>query len=622
MQMYFNHQRLTLRPQDAIATGGEADIFRWQNDAIKLFKAPDHPDYHGFPQAQQAAQFRLDQHQTKLRQFPQNLPDRVITPTNLVTDRAGRIWGYGMPLVEPARVLRQYSDRALHRSGMDNGAIAQILQDLHGTIAAIHRVGVVIGDFNDLNVLVQGDRAYLIDADSFQFGGFACTVFTAAFVDPLRCDPTANAPLLNAPYHPETDWYAFGVMVMRSLLCVGPYGGVYKPKNPAQLVPPAARPLHRITIFHPEVKYPKPALPIESLSDDLLHHCYRVFVDDQRGPFPVKLLQDLHWRTCPQCQLEHTRAACPVCTHATITPVPPPLTQTGRGTVTATVLYRTTGLILAAQRVGSQVQWLVQEAGQLKREGGAVILAGDRDPSLWAGLQNRTTLIAKGGQAIAFHPDHPPERIAVETHQHQPQLVTNGRDRFWLHNGQLFKAGRFGPDYWGDVLAGQTQIWVGASFGVGCYRAGHLSVTFTFAVGQPGINDQVRLDWGRGQQLAAHCAIGPTRAWLVWVMQTDGITHYHGAVIHSTGAVEAQLQATPGDAPWLEAFHSHCAVGNVLFAATDSGIVRVEAYQGAVQVAQTFPDTEPFVSAETQLLPGDGGLIAVGPQEIIQLQLR
>jgi hypothetical protein len=171
-------------------------------------------------------------------------------------------------------------------------------------------------------------------------------------------------------------------------------------------------------------------------------------------------------------------------------------------------------------------------------------------------------------------------------------------------------------------LAGQTQIWVGASFGVGCYRAGHLSVTFTFAVGQPGINDQVRLDWGRGQQLAAHCAIGPTRAWLVWVMQTDGITHYHGAVIHSTGAVEAQLQATPGDAPWLEAFHSHCAVGNVLFAATDSGIVRVEVHQGTVQVAQTFPDTEPFVSAETQLLPGDGGLIAVGPQEIIQLQLR
>jgi hypothetical protein len=285
------------------------------------------------------------------------------------------------------------------------------------------------------------------------------------------------------------------------------------------------------------------------------------------------------------------------------------------------VIYQTHGLILAAQMSGTQVQWLVQVEGQFQREGGTVVLEGDRDPHLWTGLQGRTTIIGKAGQAIAIHPDHPPERIAVDTHNGHLQLATNGRDRFWLHNGQLFKAGRFGPDYWGDVLAGQTQIWLGESFGVGSYRAGHLSVTFTFAVGQPGINDQVRLDWGRGQLLAAHGAIGTTRAWLVWVMQTDGITYYHGAAIRATGEIEAEIRAAQGDAPWLEAFRTHCAIGSALFAATDNGIVRIEVESGQIRVAQTFPDTEPFVSAESRLLAGDEGLIAVSPQEIIRLQL-
>ena len=128
-------------------------------------------------------------------------------------------------------------------------------------MAGLHALGVVIGDFNDLNVLVKDEQAYLIDADSFQFGGFLCRVFPERFVDPLSCDPQERRPLLCKPFSTDSDWHAFAVMVMQTLLSVGPYGGVYRPKSTSARVPEYARPLRRITVFHPEVLYPKPAAP-------------------------------------------------------------------------------------------------------------------------------------------------------------------------------------------------------------------------------------------------------------------------------------------------------------------------------------------------------------------------
>ena len=42
----------------------------------------------------------------------------------------------------------------------------------------------MVGDFNDLNILVTGTDAWLIDADSFQFGTYLSPVFTERFLDP------------------------------------------------------------------------------------------------------------------------------------------------------------------------------------------------------------------------------------------------------------------------------------------------------------------------------------------------------------------------------------------------------------------------------------------------------
>ncbi|MEZ4314612.1 MAG: hypothetical protein R3F14_41890 [Polyangiaceae bacterium] len=92
-------------------------------------------------------------------------------------------------------------------------------------------VGVVIGDFNESEHPCPGTEAHLIDADSFEYGGFTCGVFTGGFWITLLADPAAPRPVQARGYSAESDWYAFAALAMQTLLCVGPYGGVYRPKS-------------------------------------------------------------------------------------------------------------------------------------------------------------------------------------------------------------------------------------------------------------------------------------------------------------------------------------------------------------------------------------------------------
>src|SRR5206468_1441187 len=108
----------------------------------------------------------------------------------------------------------------------------------------LHGAGVVAGDLNDLNILVtRKDEGFFIDADSYQFGRYRCAVFTERFVDPLLSDAGATAPRLARPFEETSDWYAFFVLLMQCLLFVGPYGGIYRPKDQSKRVPAGARPL-------------------------------------------------------------------------------------------------------------------------------------------------------------------------------------------------------------------------------------------------------------------------------------------------------------------------------------------------------------------------------------------
>lgn len=617
MEVYLNQKRIKVNPKNAIGKGGEADIYDLKNGKVlKLFKTADHPDYQLLPQEQLAAQARLSIHQQKLPAFPQNLPARVIKPETLATDKQGMILGYAMPFLQNTVPLLKYSDRNYRNTnGLSQQFVTNLFRDLHETVLKIHQANVTIGDFNDLNLLVSQNQVNLIDADSFQFKQFLCQVFTARFVDPILCDRSVNQPILNSPYNPESDWYAFTVMLMQSLLYVDPYGGVYKPKSPTAMIPHSARPLQRISIFHPDVRYPKPAIPYQVLSDDLLQHFHNCFQKDWRSTFPQSLLESMHWTKCHQCGIEHLRTTCPICTP--LIAIVPSTTARGagdEGKCKVLHIFQTEGVILQVALQNNSLNYLYHANHEFKREDNTVLLSGELDANIQFAIFGKSTIIAKQGKALTLTQGQT-QAIAADL------IRANSFSRYWIDNGQLLRDGKLGAEYIGDILEGQTQFWIGETFGFGFYRAGSICVAFTFDAKRSGIGDRLNIPPIQGELIDANCVFSNELCWFFTITQEQGNIIHRVSVLRPNGELLATRAVQKGDLAWLTNIHGGSAIANWLFVPTDEGISRVEVNNGQIMITKTFPETEPYVDSGCSLIVGSQGIYVIHAQKILQLQL-
>jgi len=619
MIVYLKGKKLQLNPAKSVGKGGEADVFDVGNGLVlKAFKQPNHPDLTGLKQEQLAAKVRLDEHQRKLPAFPNTLPPRVISPIDLATDKSGkRVLGYSMKFLKGYEVLLRYSDRNFRQAGVSNDLVIQTFKDICDTIRKTHAAGVVIGDFNDLNILAANGEAYLIDADSFQFGGFLCKVFTEKFVDPLLCDPNGAHLMLIKPHTTSSDWYSFNVMLMQSLLYVGPYGGIYKPKDKNKRVKHTERPLKRITIFDPEVKYPKPAIHYGVLPDVLLQHFNSVFKEDRRAEFPIKVLESIRWTYCTKCGTTHARNVCPSCAHYS----PSAVVETIRGNVTCTRVFQTSGAILFATMQDGKLRYLFYENGEFKREDNSFTFKGQLKPIMRFRIRRKSTLIGYKNQVVSLATGSNPEKIAVDNFGSLPVFDSNEKNDYWVYDGRLMRSDLHGSKHIGDVLSNQTLFWVGQKFGFGFYRAGSFNVGFVFGADGGSINDSINLPIIPGQLVDSTCFFADNWAWFFISTREKGQTINRCMVIKSDGTIKASAEAKDGDGSWLGSIRSKCVAGNFLLAATDDGIIRVEPCGNSLNVSKTFPDTEPFVDFGCHLFLGNNCLFVVSRNSIKSLKI-
>jgi serine/threonine protein kinase len=632
MQVYVEGKRLFVDPGQSIGQGGEAEVYAiGGNRALKIFKQPNHPDYAGLPEDQAGAKSRIETHQRKLPDFPRALPERVIGPEEFATASAsgGAIVGYTMRYLKGMEVLFRYAHRPFREAGgITNSQVVDIFRDLHATLMALHGRQLVVGDFNSLNVLVSSRlEAYLIDADSFQFGNYPCPMYTAKFVDPLLCDPKQTSPVLIKPHTVVSDWYAYALMLMQCLLYVGPFEGVYRPKDKHKQVPPDARNLRRITVFEPEVIYPKVATHYRVLPDELLDLFTRIFGKDERGVFPLSLLHDLRWTVCLVCKTEHARPQCPNCHQASPAAIKSVITV--RGTVTAERIFRTAGIILTAAMQSRGLAWLTHERGRFLREDGSLIFSGSLTPGMQYRMSGDETLVGVNGALSVWAKNGSPAaapggalRVPVDQCGTRTLFDATEKHRFLVRGGQLLVTGQYGEEAIGSVLSGQTLFWTGAEFGFGLYRAGNLSVSFTFTGKARSLNDNVKLPPLRGQLIDAGAVFAKDRCWFFVAMNTSGVIRNHCFLLRQNGTVEGQAVVTSGDGSWL----SHlplgaAAVGDKLLVPTDDGIVQMACQAGTISEAKRFPDTEPFVDSQSRLFVGKDGLYVVSTNEIHKLTI-
>ena len=635
-RVWLGRERVDLGGLALLGTGGEAEVFALPDGrALKLFKGPDHPDLQHDSAQRDAAVARLDAHQDKLRAFPSGLPARVVAPETLATqDRRGkRVVGYAMRQIDGAEHLMRWANPRRRRASIAAARVVEVLLDLHQTITALHDRAVVIGDFNDLNVLVSGgSEAWLIDADSFAYGRFACPMFTERFVDPMLCDAAATAPVLVAPHGPASDWYAFAVMVMRTLLCVGPYGGVFRPRAGEAPVPHAARPLRRITLFDDRVVFPKPALPLHSLSDALVDQLRGVFRDDRRGPFPRAQLEQLAFTRCRDCGLEHAHLRCPACSVAVATPAQ---TQV-RGQVRVDVLLPARGRILSAALDASGNPRLLERSGEELwiHDARGRVRAGNFDrtkPPREAWLAAGEAWVWDGEALCSTRLDASP--LLVDLVEGGPAFACHGDHRVWISGGRLLSdplaagpaSGLRGPRELGRVLPRRTRVWLGPRFGLALYCMGAVPVPVTFDPRRRGLADGHTLAPLRGRIVHAGAQLSATHAWLYMVIKRGASLRVRVEVLARSGeslaAMEAEAEGDDPERAWLRSLDGAVAVEGLLLVPTDAGIVRVEVRGGAPGPTRSFPDTAPFVDAAASLLAGPLGLCVVDGEGVRKLAL-
>ncbi len=606
---WLRNDKVDLGNHNFLAKGGEADIFKIDdNEVAKIFKTHEHPDLAGDKTGQDAATKRLGYMADKLAHFPKGLPPQMVAPGDSVfcTSPKREFAGYAMPFVKLGEVFYLLSQRGyVEANKIERKDVIDYLRQLHAVVDGAHNKGVVFGDFNDLNVLFGEGKINVVDCDSMQFQvgnkTYYCMTYTDKFLDPLHSPK--DEIRLTKPHDANSDWYAFAVMMMQSLLYVGPYGGIYRPDKPDGITQPK-RMLHGITVWHPKVRYPKPAEPLASLPKHLDDYFQGIFVKGLRGRMDASILTLMTPTLAPKAIV----------------------TLTVRGKVTATKILDLGKNLITVHVDRGNLRYLAAhpERDTYIREGGQMKLIYAPSPPRFRISGQRTVIgwdsefgIWQNGTRIAHH--------SCDTYANRPMFDANSTHAIWVRHGTLFRErvvlGQDAPEVIGSVLTNNTMFWVGDEMAIGYYQAAGFIQPFMFNPNRGGINDSFKLlDFPRGASIIDGSAVfHGTTAWLFLTLK-NGPAIENWCWYFPAGGTGARSvsHCVKGDGSWLSDIRGKVALPVGLLSSTDDGIKRINFDQ---QVEKEFPDTEPFVEEGTALHLIKEGLVAVNGGVMTRIEL-
>ncbi len=607
-----------LDPNQLIAIGGEAEIFRVGNWALKWFKSPDYPGFVGDPDESALAARRIAEHQRKLPALHAICSGlsgvNAVLPIDLAYTTSNKVGGYVMQFLSNCVKLRQLKTPAL-RKKVANEVVVTLFRKIHAGYGILHAAGIVQGDANELNFMIDlgSETPWFIDMDSAQFGAYPCRVFTKNYVDPRICDASKLFPEQKRPHDENSDWYAFDTLLFQTLLMMHPLiGGKHIPHKKGSLaIGRDERIMRGISVYHPEVTMAdlvQEGLVVhwKTLPDDINHRFAEVFAHRLRGEFPVKLLEEIVWKRCSACGLTHARNVCPDCLTASPASIKAQIII--HGSVTVQRVFKTSGDIVAFAMKGGKPLYGCAENGKLFREGGRVVGSFPANVLERYGIAGDATLFVERNLLIVNVQGAASRTHVIDSFRGTPVFAANGSDYVWSEGGTLMRYGRFGPEPIGKVLAGGSQIWLGEKFGFGFYQAGSLFQPFFFdAFGQSGVFDQIVFPPLKSDLLDASCVFGGDCVWFMRTVKDGSRILNKVAVISKAGGIIATHEEEEGNDSWLGSIRGKFAVADFLLAATSRGIVKMECVTGKISETKSWPDTASYVSSDCTLAGGEFG---------------
>lgn len=260
--------RLTVAPNDYIASGGEGSVYRVSDTVIKLYD--DHR--------------KLAAMKEKIALLARIRHPYIVAPQGIVENRIGETIGIWMPYATGEPLPRLFTNDFRMRENFTDKDAARFSHKMQETVRAAHAHGALLIDPNELNWLAalggaNGPEPRIIDVDSWAIGKWPAV----AVMQTIRDWHAKEFTQLS-------DWFAWGIVTFQIFTGIHPYKGTIDGFKPSDI---EGRMRANASVFSKKAKLSRAVRDFSRIPAPLLDWYMAVFQNGERSIPPSPLAAGL-----------------------------------------------------------------------------------------------------------------------------------------------------------------------------------------------------------------------------------------------------------------------------------------------------------------------------------------
>ncbi len=258
IKIFVNGKDLTLTDATYLAQGGEGMVHSMGQTAYKIYHEP-----------------KKCISESKIKELAALDMPNVLGPRDVIYDsNSKKPIGYTMPFIRDSEYLcRLFVGNFKTSNNITDGMIVSLVDNMRTTLLEIHKKNVVVGDYNEMNFLVDKKftTVYHIDVDSYQTKNFKCT----AIMDSIR-----DRALPYGEFNQNSDWFSWAIVTFQLYTGIHPFKGKHPAYKPNDM---DGRMKNNISVFDPDVKVPKCLQDFSNIPPAHLAWYKKIFINGERG---------------------------------------------------------------------------------------------------------------------------------------------------------------------------------------------------------------------------------------------------------------------------------------------------------------------------------------------------
>lgn len=253
-----NKKKVALTDNDYIAQGGQGTVYAKNGVVYKIYHDPAHL----------IPEDKIDE----LNEL-KDLSNVIIPTVSIYDPKTNKRIGFCMRHITNTEFLcKLFTANFKKQNNVTPQMIVELVREMQETLIKIHEKGVVVGDYNEMNFLVDKkfQIPYHIDTDSYQTETYKCN----AIMESVR-----DRTLPMGEFNELSDWFSWAIVTFQLYTGIHPYKGKH-PKYKMNDID--HRMTDNVSVFDSQVKVPK-FVNFTGIPKAHLEWYKKVFIDGERS---------------------------------------------------------------------------------------------------------------------------------------------------------------------------------------------------------------------------------------------------------------------------------------------------------------------------------------------------